>query len=180
MTRTITEYDPEINSSELLDRMEELRAKQETAVIVEVFRIRRPDEILFTASSQTAADQFIDREDFNPERVKTRTRPGTFKEREELRLLERTDKYGRDAFGSKAWQEGVTLLRYDNPTLPPAPESYAAITRRIAEALVVDLSRVQRALQPDAYPLNLITFKNVRDGYMTVDVEGFDYYGKKA
>ena len=90
--------DSYIDSEEVVRRLEELRNERDELTFV-VYRVRN-DEELDTFDSKDAADNFVDAEDFDPERVKVRmTSKGLDSEdSEELDELERIDRDGSDIF----------------------------------------------------------------------------------
>ena len=87
-----------IDSEDVVSRLEKLRNKRDELTFI-VYRVRN-DETIETFDNKPDADEFVDAEDFDPERVKVRmTSKGLDSDdSDELDELDRIDREGSDIF----------------------------------------------------------------------------------
>lgn len=90
--------DSYIDSEDVVSRLEELRNERDELTFI-VYRVRN-DETIETFDNKNEADEFVDEEDYDPERVKVRmTSKGLDDDdEEELSDLETIDRDGSDIF----------------------------------------------------------------------------------
>ena len=108
-----------IDSEDVVSRLEKLRNKRDELTFI-VYRVRN-DETIETFDNKNEADEFVDEEDYDPERVKVRmTSKGLDDDdEEELSDLEIIDRDGSDIFsdwGSIFQGERMTAALLDRFT----------------------------------------------------------------
>jgi hypothetical protein len=156
-----------ISCQDVAERIAELEENRDYTV----YRIRTGDVLQVAFETREAANEYIDREDFNPERIGVRQAELNDYGRNELRSLEQLAENANRTFGA-AWRENsITLYRYSYFTADWAREQAAV---RIPGLSLADL---------DKWPLSSLNWEQAAFGlrnedYLRVFFGDVDYYGK--
>lgn len=111
-----------IDSGTVTERLDELQEKRDELSFI-VFRVRS-DETLGTFGSEPEAKQYVDEQDYDPERVRVRMTSAGLDgdEKEELEELESIDAEGRSSFTD--WDYGITVQRDDDISIDDYARDY--------------------------------------------------------
>lgn len=168
-TVSIDRYDEEINYRMVQSRIEDLESDTETTYAV---TRERNGEVLETFGDADDARDYIDDNDYNPERVVVRESDPDQEDVDELEMLQVLDSDCATEFG-REWNDGeVTLYREDYFDADWA-------RGEAADTLGVQLDDL------DNWPLNLIDWSNaagdrLENNYTQIEFDGATYYGRNV
>jgi hypothetical protein len=165
-TVSIDQYDDEITYRMVRERIEDLEESVETEY--EVIRVRN-DEVLGTFPDEEKADQYIEDNDYNPDRVIARETDADEEDVNELSDLGELDADCQRQFGSAWGENNVTLYRDDYFDADWA-------RNRASEELGISFGST------DEWPLDLVDWQDAaelkRDAdYTLIDFDGAKFYG---
>jgi hypothetical protein len=167
-TMSIDRYDETITYREVRDRIEELELDTETTY--SVVRERNGEVLADSYDDEDDARQFIEDNDYNPERVIVRETEPDAEDTEELEMLGVLNLDCESEFG-RSWRDGDVMLRREDYFDSDWARDEAVATLGVNSG---DL---------DAWPLSLVDWDEARDqrlenDYSCVPFDGTEYYGQ--
>lgn len=147
-------YTTRIDSDEVRARISELEGSKGTQYVV--YRTRN-DEVLSTFDDEEDAAEFIEDEDYNPERVKVRQQEGELDDADAEELQELNELNAEGERDIDDWNFGIALIRED-----AVDEDYAKEEAR---------SQLRFGFDLDVWPFTYIDWADAASGLL----EGRDY-----